>query len=91
MGNPRSEPTGLYCFLNDARPCSAECMAYDAAPVGDDYKDKQWANCMLLVNAHRGGKHLIVLASLGAEVLHKTKTAAADHARTNQPPPPVPK
>lgn len=87
----QADPTGLYCFLDDARPCSAECMAYDAAPEGADYRDKQWANCMLLVNAHRGGKHLIVLASLGSELLHKTKNAAADAARANQTPPPVPK
>lgn len=79
---------GLVCFLDVARPCGADCMAWDARPEGPDYADKQWANCMLLVNAHRGGKHLVVLASVGSDLLRKAKNEAADRARTNQPPPP---
>jgi hypothetical protein len=91
---PKFEPTPdgqLYCFLNKERPCGADCMAFEAAPVGEDYRDKQWGNCLLLVNAHRAGKHLVVLASIGADLLKRTKNAAADAARTNQPSPPVPK
>jgi hypothetical protein len=96
MGNnplqqPERRPSGLICFLNNERECGPDCMAFDYAPQSEDYKDKQWANCMLLVNAHRGGKHLVMLASIGAELQKKVKTEAADRARTNQPPPPVPK
>jgi hypothetical protein len=87
---PPSGPNGLTCFLNMERACGPDCMAFDAAPEGPDYKDRQWANCMLLVNAHRGGKHLIVLAQVGAEIVRKAKTEAADRARINQPPPPSP-
>jgi hypothetical protein len=87
--DPEALPlNGLICFLSNDRPCGPDCMAFDAAPEGADYKDKQWANCMLLVNAHRAGKHLIVLASVGAEMVRRAKTEAADHARTNQPAPP---
>ena len=70
MNPPEAEPlhhpsmkdedlrTGLICFLNIERPCGADCMSWDECPDGPDYKDKQWAHCLLLVNAHRTGKHL---------------------------------
>lgn len=82
---------GLLCFMNSERPCGPDCMAYELAPPGPDYQDKQWANCLLLVNAHRAGKHLVVLASVAADQVRQTKNAAADAARNNQPPPPNPK
>lgn len=89
MQPPDDGKTGLICFLNMTRPCSAECMAYVATPEGPDYKDQQWANCMLLVNAHRTGKHLVVLAAVGADIARAEKTKAADQARSNQPTPPT--
>ncbi len=82
------EESGLYCFLNMDRPCSAACMAWTPPPEGVDFQDRQWANCLLLVNAHRAGKHLVVLAATAGELLKTTKTAAADRARGQQPPPP---
>jgi len=87
--NIRKE-TGLYCFKDADRPCSAACMAFILPPDGPDYKDQQWANCMELVSMHRSGKHLVVIASQLGELLKKQKTADADRARSNQqPPPPV--
>lgn len=80
---------GLVCFLDMKRPCGPDCMAWEKRPEGPDFQDKQWANCMLLVNAHRGGKHLVVLASQGAALLQANKVAAADAQRANQPPPPT--
>lgn len=64
-------------------------MAFIDAPEGPDYKNQQWANCLLLVNAHRGGKHLVVLASSAGELLRSAKNEAADRAR-HQPSPPSP-
>lgn len=85
----REEPPGaLYCFLNDTRECNASCMAWTPPPDGPDYKDKQWASCHLLVNAHRGGKHLVVLAQVGSELAKTARDEAADRARTGQPAPP---
>jgi len=81
--------TGLYCFLNEERVCNAACMAFTEPPEGADYKGQQWASCMLLVNAHRGGKHLVVLAATAGEIVKKAKTEAADRERLNQPPVPV--
>lgn len=82
------EDSGLVCFLDVTRPCGSDCMAWDAPPEGPDFQDKQWARCMLLVSAHRGGKHLVILAAQGAEALKSVKNRAADHARANQPAPP---
>jgi len=83
------EGSGLYCFLDHARQCTAECMAFISPPDGPDYIDQQWARCLLLVNAHRGGKHLVVLASTSAQMLQNAKNEAADRQR-NQPAPPSP-
>lgn len=78
-------PDGLYCFLNPERACGADCMAYETPPNYKDFIGKQWARCVLLVNAHRVGKHLPILAgSLGTLV-----TQEQDKARMPQPPPPV--
>lgn len=86
---PDEPKEGLVCFLDISRPCGPDCMAYEKAPEVPDYQDKQWADCLLLVNLHRAGKHLVVLASVGSEILKKVKNEAADRARANQPPPPT--
>jgi hypothetical protein len=86
---PDDPKEGLICFRDAARVCGADCMAYELAPPGPDYDDKQWATCMLLVNTHRVGKHLVVLASVGSELLKRAKNESADRARANQPPPPT--
>jgi hypothetical protein len=83
--------SGLFCFLDQTRPCDVTCMAFCEPPEQPDYEGKQWARCHLLVNAHRGGKHLVVLASHGAELVKKAKIQAADEARRNQPGPPEPR
>ena len=82
--------TGLYCFLDSKRPCSSECMAHLAqAPEGPDYAtEQQWPHCMLLVNAHRTGKHLVVLAATATDALKTVRTMAADQKRAS--PAPVP-
>lgn len=84
--NIKEAEGGLYCFLSPTRACGPECMAYTQVPDGADYKDQQWANCMLLVGVHRVGKHVIVLAS---EIARKARTELAQQVR-NQPPPPKP-
>lgn len=77
--------TGLFCFLNSDRACGADCMAYEAAPTHKDFMGKQWANCMLLVNIHRTGKHLTIIAQSTDALL----TLKRDEVRTQQPPPPA--
>lgn len=79
---------GLDCFLDASRPCTATCMAWQLPPEGPDYKDQHWASCLLLVNAHRLGKHQVLLARSADEALRVRKNQAADHARTHQSPPP---
>lgn len=83
------EDSGLICFLDNKRPCGADCMAWVQPPDGADYKDQQFSNCMVLVNLHRVGKHAVVLAAQGADLLKKLKITEADRARGDQPPPPA--
>lgn len=68
--------TGLFCFKDQTRPCSSECMAHVNPPAGDDYKDQQWAHCLELINIHRVGKHVSLLAAQGAELLKIQRTPA---------------
>jgi hypothetical protein len=83
---------GLICFLDRDRVCGSDCMAYESdPPTQPDYRGKQWASCMLLVNAHRGGKHLTVLAQVASEFTQSSRAHAADQARKNQHPPSVPR
>lgn len=73
-------PAGsLGCFIRQERLCGPDCMAFmPARPQGDSYNG-QWANCMLLVNAERIGKHLVIVVDL----LKKNSAAAV----RSQPPP----
>ena len=83
---------GLMCFQDQTRECGAGCMAYLVEPPeGNDYRGHQWANCMLLVSAHRGAKHLTILAQVTDTFLRTARAQAADQARTAQAPPPVPR
>lgn len=86
------EDTGLICFMDNKRPCGADCMAYLPSPPQSDpeLKDQQLAHCLLLLNVHRTGKHLVVLAAQGIELLKHIKNKSADAARSNQPAPPSP-
>lgn len=87
-----SPANGLTCFLDGARECGPDCMAYQTfPPEGPDYQEQQWAHCQLLVNAHRVGKHLTILAASADAMLRRAKTEAADRVRQSQPTPPTPK
>ena len=77
--------TGLFCFMNADRVCSADCMAFlHPPPAEPDYAGQQWASCLLLVNVHRGGKHLVILASEAHKLAAQGRTAPPG---ANIPPP----
>jgi hypothetical protein len=79
--------SGLFCFIDQNRACNADCMAYLIhKPEGLDY-EAQWAECMLLVNAHRLGKHTVALTAIVDGAVKKWKTQAADQQRAPAPPP----
>ena len=81
-----TEKSGLFCYREMARPCDASCMAYETVvPAGPDFIGKQWAHCMLLVNEHRKGKHLVVLASSADKLVRYED----DKRRLHQPLPPT--
>jgi hypothetical protein len=74
---------GLACFLDHGRICGADCMAFSTTrPEGQDYVAQQWAQCMILTNFHKVGKHSHIIAT---ELVRKNR----DDAR-KQPPPPLP-
>lgn len=83
-GTEEKKEGGLYCFLNGDRACGPDCMAYETPPQHKDFVGKQWAHCLLLVNAHRTGKHLTILAQFSDTLL----SLKQDEARLKQPPPP---
>ena len=59
-----AEGEGLFCYRDQMRLCNAGCMAFlPKAPAGTDYIGEQWAHCMELVNGHRTGKHLTIIAN----------------------------
>jgi hypothetical protein len=78
----------LVCWQDKDRFCGPDCMAYIESPDGPDYAGKQWANCHILVNEHRTGKHLTILVQIGTELVKQRKNEAADRSRMSQPAPP---
>lgn len=78
----KPDESGLFCFLDQARPCTGECMAFlPSQPEGADYEGQQWSKCMLLVNIHKGGKHLVALAQQGGDLLKHLRVTSADRKR----------
>ena len=73
--------SGLYCFKDNTRLCTAECMAYVNPPAHDDFKDAQWPHCIELINLHRIGKHVAIIAGQASELIKILRTT----------PPPVPR
>jgi hypothetical protein len=66
---------GRFCFLDFARPCTAECVArLPSHPAGKEYEGQGWAVCKLLHSAH----------SLG-QLVQITTRAQADRIRTQTP------
>jgi hypothetical protein len=87
---------GLYCWSDTGRACGPDCMAFlTAAPEGPDYvmpdgSPRQWAQCLLLVNAHRVGKHLVHITSSIDVAVRTMRNEAADRRRGEVPAPAVP-
>lgn len=57
----------LHCFNNVDRVCGPDCMAFlTTPPRGQDYVEKAWAHCHVLVTQHQMGKHLVILANVAS-------------------------
>jgi hypothetical protein len=74
---------GLFCFLNSARPCSSECMAYTVSPAESQSLGDQQKNCVLIVGVERLGR-------FSGAIMTLLKNKAADEARSSAKPPPNP-
>lgn len=78
---------GLGCFIAQERICGPDCMAYLLqAPSGQQYQGEQWAHCLLLVNAERAGKHLVIVVDLVKQGVSLLKQAGAVKARSEPAP-----
>ncbi len=72
----------MFCYRDANRVCDSTCVAFLVViPDGDDYTEQPWARCHVLVNEHRQGKHLTVLASIGAEMKKQFHINQADMKR----------
>ena len=81
------DPKGAACFLAQDRICGPDCMAYlPQVPEGPAYVGEQWAHCLLLVNAERAGKHLVVLASIVTRGVSKYTQSQAEQVRNQTAP-----
>lgn len=79
------EKPSLYCFLASDRVCGPDCVAFNTSPPREqDYVGQHFANCHLLINAHRAGKHLVILAA-AATKMHQGVAQQA------MPSPPIPR
>jgi len=59
----------LYCYKDNSRVCGPDCMAYLTNPPMDkEYMGQPWSQCLLLVNAQRTGKHLVIIAAALSKV-----------------------
>lgn len=83
--NDDTEKPSLNCFLNDVRVCGPSCMAYNTQVTREqDYVGQQWPSCHLLINAHRLGKHAVIIASALVKMAPKPTPPP-------QPEPPTPR
>lgn len=69
--------TGLFCFLNIDRPCSAECMAYVTTESESPALSDQQKRCTLLVAAERLGRYAGGGVSLLRKHMEDAKRAGA--------------
>lgn len=78
-----AEKNGLNCFLNDSRPCGADCMAYTTFPSESPHLNEQQKHCMAIVSVERLGRYAGGLLSL----LRKSEADQKRYSRTSPPDP----
>jgi hypothetical protein len=81
------EPTpsnGLYCFLDTARACGPDCMAYTLDTSESQKLNNQQKNCVLLVSVDRLSRYV-------AQASSTYQKRVGDQVRTSHTPPPDPR
>lgn len=77
-----AEPrNAVYCFLDQQRPCSAECAAYKTFPEDNKHLEHHQRYCTLMQSVERGSRSLNIIAGLINSVVSKQKKADADAQR----------
>ena len=83
----------VFCFLDQGRPCSADCAAYKTFPEDNKNLEPAQRHCALLQAAERGSRSLNILAGLVNVLVSKQKKVDADAQRAaafNSAPIPTP-
>lgn len=75
---------GLYCFLDSARPCGPDCMAYVLEDSESKKLSTQQKNCSLLVSVDRLSRYVAQASSL-----YQKRTG--DQVRASHAAPPDPR
>lgn len=85
---PPPEPLAGACWLDQHRLCGPDCAAFlTKPPDGVAYQGEGWARCLLLVNADRVGRHLVIITQITDRLERQRRTEVADQKR---PSPSVP-
>ena len=84
----------VFCFLDQARFCGPDCIAYktipDALGVNPSPLDSAQMNCVLICSAERVGIYAGMLASSANNALKQQAVRDADAKRGGPPSPPNP-
>jgi hypothetical protein len=78
------EVNGLTCFMDQMRQCGPDCMAYSTFPAESSALSDQQEHCLLLGNAERVGKHLIIIAKIMSDEKARGRKESADKQRRDQ-------
>ena len=79
------DPTnGLFCFIDQSRPCGPDCMSFITHPRTPNKElSQQQQNCVLLSSIERGSRHLTIIAATMDGVRKAKRTVAADQQRAD--------
>jgi hypothetical protein len=88
--DPPQEPegpakTGLYCFMDAARECGPDCMAFlpEPADTAVPVLGPQQKSCILIVSAERLGRYASGIVSVLRRSQERTENEAADKKRAD--------
>jgi len=91
------KPDEIYCFLDGARVCGGDCMAYHGFPRENKELENNQKSCVLLQSAERTGRNISILAGvvhkfveLSTKDIVDRQNQEMDKARGAGPQPPSP-
>jgi len=74
----------VYCFLNQGRPCSAECIAYKTIPDRNEQLDTAQPHCVIVNALEKTGRGIHVLSAVFGTWMKDIRAKAEKEASANQ-------